>query len=1373
MADTSHSSISPYLPGPLTGWSRRGEEALQLPAVESFAGAFLVIDVSGFTKIAGRLSRQGETGAERISDILTDFFTDLVATVETEGGLVFGFQGDALLAAWRNDTDPLPALTLRCCGCALSIKKRFTAREVGGQPLRMRMSIGAGEIDLMHLGDESSRCYLLPTGEAVEQATALLSRTEADEILISSGAWPLVEGSCEAECCGDGSKRLTKIHVQPECRPAPSDRPNAPLRDLSNYLPRALRAGLSSSLPDWVGELRSVTVAFCKLSLGETAWRSADINRVVLTVERKINGRSGEILEVSNNAHELELLCVFGLPSEPREKIGSSAVLAAMEIGTELRRENLNVSIGIATGRVFCGPVGPQHRRQYSVVGAPVYLASRISSVAAGRILVDEVTVARTSRSIRFDGPWPLHLAGIRDSIKGFEPLGAVDSPDRSSSRQFINREREVETLQGILRQTAGGSTEVVLIDGEPGIGKTALVSYFAETSAQTGVELWQGACDALDQVTPYLAWRGIIAQCLNLDPSARKDTEVITAVQHALPADPDLRKLIPLLNDVLDLSLPEDLVTTNMARDVRAEKLRRLLLAIITKRLSRRQKLIVLEDIQWADESSLQLLIKLVQSTSKALVIATCRNAHETQSFNRMLSDKAINYRRLSLRRLSKKHTVELACKRLSRAHVSDWFGQLIMETTDGNPLFVDEICHVISQGKGAGSETEDPIDRDDAVKLPRALETAILSRIDHLSMDDQLTAKLASVVGLTFRVDLLKAIAPKKLDVTESIRRLLNNQLFKSLPGTAGELAFRHRIIRDLVYTSLLTKQRRDSHSKLARLFEADSSSADSVRLPLILHHWRSADSPQKMVLYLDQVAALRLRQFDNMTAMKLLNECLALAREHDIELDRQKQAVCHLLLGEAYVGAGRMAGARKSYEIGLSLLKQGVPKGSAGLMLSLLGQGLGQCFRRIKGDPFAETPLSTAERKASWQRFHMAAQAYEDLARIYYFAGDKIRLLHATLKATNLAEKLQEPTPDLAINYATLGAICGVIPLRRQAEYYLGHASELANFYDEPNVASVVHLTEGLYRTSVADWLQAKTNFVGGLEVAKAAGDKRRWCELAISLETICGPWLLTPAFSGLQEWHTLLDEIYRIGRDRDDFQVLGCAVLGNLRGNRILGRDSQIKKWIREMDELLRQEVSELELIHRVEGCSHLASIEFAQGNIQAGDSWLLKCDRLLTELNPGMKVRTLAALSFLFDACMERMALTQSSGVEPSLESALAQRVLSKLKRFARIYPVGQPERLRCEGDLYAMTGQLRRAVRLWQASLERAIRLKIALSAFGAADRLDRAGHGRPSSQLTKVGDWPRSIRAIAERAISDGTRNRPFLVTLGQRQSA
>jgi class 3 adenylate cyclase/tetratricopeptide (TPR) repeat protein len=1371
MTDARLSNCSRYVSGALTEWSCFAEAAPSLPSIEYFEGAFLFVDISGFTRLAGRLSRRGGAGVERISEILTDFFTDLVALVEEEGGVVFRFEGDALLAAWRRASETLSSSLLCCCSCALEIQQRFRNWKVDDQKLQMRMSIGVGEIQLMHLGNAARRCHVLPAGEAVEQATSLSVSADTDEIVVSREAWPLIHERCEAEPHKDGAMRLLRLKA--ECSRNVTSKQSGsaiPTRDLSNYLPRALLALLNSSLPDWVGELRVVTIAFVNISFSEKTLSLADLNNTFLKVERNIDCLGGEILETAINRHGLEILCVFGLPSEAREGIGRRAILAAMNIRAELSGEGLNVSAGVATGQVFCGPIGPKHRRQYSVVGAAVYLASRISSVAAGRILVDEATVMGTLRSIRFDGPWPLHLAGIRESVKSFVPLGTVDAPERLRSTEFINREREIEVLHRLLRRTASGSTEVVLIDGEPGVGKTALLSAFADQCAQAGLRILEGAADALDRVTPYLAWRPVILQCLELKASGRNADETAKAVQTQLAKNSELASFAPLLDDALDLQLTENWGTSNMPRDVRAENLRRLLVWIVTQRLAREQNLIILEDVHWMDESSWGLLIDIIQSDSMALVIISCRNLDAIQPVVRRLSVQAIDYSRLSLRRLSKKHTIDLASRRLNQQNISDWLARLILDTTEGNPFFVDEICHVINQEKSRylpSTETDDPIDRDCAIRLPKSLEIAVLSRIDHLSMDDQLVVKLASVIGTTFsasRLDMLKPLAQTGLNVASSIDRMLAQHLLKPLPGNVGEFAFRHKIIRDLVYDSMLTEQKREAHSAVAQSLEAESPSADSVRLPVILQHWRCANNPKKMVAYLDQVAALRLRQFDNTTAITLINECLSLAHEHGIELDKEKRAVCQLLLGEACLGKGLMAGARKSYEEGLSLLGQALPKHTAGLMASLFWQTFRQCWTRLTGAPSTEiASVSASQRKAYWQRFYTSAQAYEDLTRLYYVAGEKSRLLHATLKATNLAEGLREYTPALAINYATLGAICGVIPLRGQAEHYFKRAAGVAKLYDEPNVSTIVYLTGGLYRTSIGDWAQAKANFVTGLDIAKAIGDRKRWCELAISLETISGPWLLTPAFSEIQTWDELGNEISKIGRDREDSQVVGCAVLGSLRGNRILGRSSLTRDRIEEMEELLRRDTHELELIHRVEGCAHLASVEFEKGNVGAGKEWLQKCERFLPGLNPGMKVRTLPALSFLFDACLQQMALAGSGRRDPR-QVELASRVSNKLNHFARIYPIGQPEKLRCQGDLCAVSGRAGKAVMLWRDSLQRAIRLKMPLAAFQAAERLKRAGYGRDFSgrdaiidRLEAVGGYSDNVRDIAEHALGEG----------------
>jgi class 3 adenylate cyclase/tetratricopeptide (TPR) repeat protein len=1349
-----------YVSGALAQWSHLTEAECSPPSVERLEGIFLFVDISGFTSVAARLSREGGKGLERISEILTEFFSHLVTLIERDGGVVFGFEGDALMAGWQRDAEGLSSPLRDCCACALEIQWRFGSWNANGQNLKLRMSIGAGEVELIHLGDQARRCYFLPAGEAVEQATSLVAFADPNEILVSREAWPLIQDCCEADVHNNGAMRLLRLNGTLLKDKVPSERERTgPRRNLSHYLPRALRARLNSSLPDWVGELRVVTITFVKILFGTTKLPLPDLNELFLKVERNVDCLGGEVLEVFMKREGLEVLCVFGLPTEAVEDMGKRAILATMNINEELSSKGFNVSAGIATGQVFCGPIGPEHRRQYSVVGAAVYLASRMLSVAAGRILVDESTEISTLREVRFDGPWPLHLAGIRDSVKSFVPLGLFEKISCSQPPELINREDEIEVLRTMLEQ-AMGTPRVVVVNGEAGVGKTALLSAFADHCSLDGVQTLQSSADAIDQVTPYLAWRSIIVQCLGLDSSESNASKKKEAVEKHLAKNQDVAALAPLLNDVLDLELTENWLTSNMAHDVRAENLKRLLTSIVAQRLEGKQSVIVLEDAQWMDESSWRLLIDLIRLGPKALIVISCRNLDAIQSFRRS-GLQQINHHRLDLKRLSNADTIELVRKRLNQRTISDRLARLIIDTTEGNPFFVDEICHFLKQ-ESISTDTN-VTDQDYAIRLPKALETAVLSRIDHLSMDDQSLVKLASVVGTNFDLDMLKAVTPKGLDVANSINSLLAQQLFKPFPGVIEGFSFRHQIIRDLVYNSLLTGQKQEVHAGLAQFLESESVSADAVRLPRVLYHWRCANNPKKIVAYLDQVAALRLRQFDNSTAIKLLNECLSRAREQGIELGREKHAVCKLLLGEAYVGNGRMANARKSYEEGLLLLGQALPKGTFRLRVSLLGQALRQCRTRLSGPPSTKNVAPALETKPAWRAFYMAAQAYEDLTRIYYLGGEKARLLHAVLKATNLAEDLRECTPALAMNYATLGAICGVIPLRSQAEHYLQRASKVAKLYGEPSVSATVHLTSGLYRTSIADWTQAKASFLSGLDAAKTIGDKRRWCELAICLETISGPWLLTPAFSGIQAWDKLLEELASIGQDRADSHIVGCTVLANLRGNRVLGRTAHIQDGIEALKELLSSETCELELIHRVEGCAHLAGAEFEKGNFGAGTDWLQECDGLLSKLNPGMKVRTLPALSFLFDACLHQTSLARAEK-KNSAQMDLALRTLRKLTHFARIYPIGRPEKLRCKGDLCAISGRSRKAAGLWRESLRCATRLKMALPAVQATERLRRAGQNdalvgpQALPDLLHADTWHPDVRDIAERALYHGS---------------
>jgi class 3 adenylate cyclase len=384
--DAELNSSIKFVSGALIEWSSLAQSARSLPAIEYDAGAVLCVDISGFTRIAGRLCRRGGAGVERLSEILTEYYTNLVAAVEERQGVVFGFEGDALMAGWRGNAGDLCFPLFKACHCATEMLGRCKDWNIDDQNPQMRISIGAGEIQLMHLGDATRRCYFLPGGAAVEEARALIVSADANEILISEENWSLVRDRCEGEAHKQGAIRLlrSKVDLVDDLGLRESHSISS-IRDLSNYLPRALRARLSSLFPNWIGELRAVTIVFLKISSKENALSAAGLNTTLKKIERNVDSVDGEILEVALSKDGLELLCVFGLPSEAHENLGQRAVLATMRIHAEALEQGLNISAGIGTGQVFCGPIGPRHRRQYCVVGAPVNLASRIASVAAGR----------------------------------------------------------------------------------------------------------------------------------------------------------------------------------------------------------------------------------------------------------------------------------------------------------------------------------------------------------------------------------------------------------------------------------------------------------------------------------------------------------------------------------------------------------------------------------------------------------------------------------------------------------------------------------------------------------------------------------------------------------------------------------------------------------------------------------------------------------------------------------------------------------------------------------------------------------------------------------------------------------------------------
>jgi class 3 adenylate cyclase len=1323
--DPHTATLLRFVPGTLLEWAKSTPGSLTGTTREVVDGALLITDISGFTRLTTKLSRDG--GAESISQLLNTFVTNLVSVVEQQGGVVLSYEGDALLAGWksRGDLSSLALSVWRACHCAQQLHALADTWDVRGEAVTLRSAVAGGVCHLIHLRPASSNPRVVLGGPCMHDVTRCATLADSGQVLVSSAVWELVKTEAQGRWLTETAVQLTSIVPPGQCEPHPIRAATAP-ESYDRYLPEVLRSRLNSPLSRWLAELRTVTALFVKMT-AESLDKLEGLDEVADLLFSRISHFNGDLLRIALDEGGLQALAVFGLPGCTHQDDPRRAVATALELHSTLRTANVRLSVGIATGEAFCGAIGPAHRAEYTVIGEAVNLASRLSAVAAGRILVDGETSEHTCTTIIYEGPWSIHVPGVRASIPTFVAVRAkAETSGTQSIGRLVGREAELHRMKSAIHWLEHGRSGAVLIEGEPGIGKSALVEAFVGECRAADVDVLYGAADEIERDTPYFAFRQLVRSVLGCHDC--RGEEALNLVRQRLLNRGELLPFVPLLNDLLDLGLPGTPTTEQLSGSVRSDNLRQLLHELVREAL-RGSRILVMEDVHWLDSSSRVLLSNLLQSTFIVAVLTT-RYAESTPD----IFGDHLSYEHVKLSPLDEGDATELVLRHLGERSTPA-LEQFVRERTGGNPFFITEMCRVASRRQTSQAEH---IRSDEAsgpaalARLPHSARAAVLSRTDLLPGDAQVLVKLASVLGASFTCLELQSLPPISdagIDVSRCVQHLLSEHLFRPVLENSDRIAFSHAIVREVVYCSMLAEQRRDLHTAVAQSMETQGRAADVEGLPTILSHWQRAERQDKVFQYLDRVAELRLRQYDNLAVVSMLEQFFRMAAGGKLELNQTRYAIAHLTLGEAQLNLGRLDSSQKAYEEGLSLLHLPLPRTRFGLTTAMATQICEQIYRRLKRS--AERRLLSREileASPPGNLFLIAAKAHENLTRIYYFQSDKLRLLYATLRATNLAERFPKLTGVLAVNYASLGAICGVIPLRRHAAYYIRVAAQLAHRISNPNVDMQVNLLSGLYKTSVGEWRDAERHLKAGLENARQLGDARRWSELAVSLETISGPSILTSAYAGATTWTSLVEEICRKGRDRRDIQVLGCGLVAAIRGYAVLGKKEAKDRCLEEMSVLVREHPAELELIHHIELAGHL--IGDADGrSLLLADECLERVGPLVDTLNPAMKSRTLPALSALFVAAMRARA-TLPSDTETPLR--VAKKAAQKLRRFARIYPIGRPRALLFQGDLQQIRGDCAKAGMAWHQALHEAARLEMHGDRRAALGRLKAMGPDAP-----------------------------------------
>ena len=879
-------------------------------------GAVLLVDISGFTPLTEQVVRDfgPRRGGEELTRHLNAVYGALIDEIERFRGSVIGFSGDAI-TCWF-DEDPGIAAT-RCAWSLQRVSRQFaqiTTPSGDTLSLAIKVAVTAGDVRRFAVGNPGAHLVDVLCG-------SVLDRVARAEVLAQRGG--IVVGAEVAAACGDRiviagwpePEEFATVGELREVGGEPAGWPALSLEALDQeqlrpWLLPAVYQRLASGQGEYLAELRQVVAMFVKFE-GLAFERDPEVGQkldaYIRWVQSILQRYEGALIQVTTGDKGNYLYAAFGAPLAHED-----APERAMGAALELRSPPPEISfitrtqIGVSRGQMRTGEYGGTRRRTYGVLGDETNVAARLMTAAApGQVLGSE-RVVKSCKIYKFKPLGEIKLKGKQSAVPVFELRGRPSDQRRrrSATREpLVGRDLERALLQRAideLHARAGEPGRLLLVEGEPGIGKSRLIGDLLDTARRMQappIRCLITRANAIESSVPYLAWRSIFANALELPP-AIEPAEALAYVQARLPGP--LAALAPLLGVVLQLPLPETPTTTALTGALRVAQTQRFLAQLFAALFGREPTLLVIEDAHFLDSASYATLELLLGAPGRLLVALAARPQRTPPEQLERLR-RAPTTQRIRVSALSPAEVVALTSQHLGIEELPDEVASFVCRVAEGNPLFAQELVRALLEARLL--EVTDGVCRAvaalDRLPFPDSIEGVVTSRIDRLPPAEQLTLKVASVIGREFRIGPLRELFPIDADrdrVTDSLAML--SQAGLTTPG--GEAAeasysFTHATTHDVAYNLMLFEQRRVLHEKMADWCER-AIAHDPAAYAAVAYH---------------RVRAIEGLERPDAAAVKLAVDAVTRAGRRSVEAGATTEAIQYLTHARSLLGlmlAGR---------------------------------------------------------------------------------------------------------------------------------------------------------------------------------------------------------------------------------------------------------------------------------------------------------------------------------------------------------------------------------------------------------------------------------------------------------------------------------